>query len=283
MLTAIDDPDARHAAAPGPQLSAGGGPPRRAAGRDPEPPLLAAALRRRPRRRGQVDAARRQGVPHRRRGFPRASVFRSSSIPSRIFGCPPQFPEGRANSRIAWAVGRLRPGVTLEAARAELDAILRAMPVKRRFETRVVLTPWQERITGQVKSTLLIFLASVGLVLLIACVNVANLLPREIDGPPQRDGGPPRARRGHGRHRPPAPDRERRARVPRRGLAGLAMAYAARGLLVAFLAQHPSDRPGHPVRRRASSPLRWASPPCAGSPSVSRRRSFPPGSRWPSA
>ncbi|HZS06490.1 MAG TPA: ABC transporter permease [Blastocatellia bacterium] len=72
-------------------------------------------------------------------------------------------------------IGRLDSGVSLEYARAELDTILQ--PTVHKGHTRhVLISQWQEEITGDAKPSLLLLLAAVGLLLLIACANVANLL-----------------------------------------------------------------------------------------------------------
>lgn len=75
-------------------------------------------------------------------------------------------------------VARLRPGVTPAGAQAELDILTRRM--KQQFpetaKDRAHFLTLQEHDIGDVRPTLLILLASVGLVLLIACANVANLL-----------------------------------------------------------------------------------------------------------
>src|SRR5262249_53734322 len=83
------------------------------------------------------------------------------------------------------AVGRLKPGVTLERARSEMSAIARALadeyPATNK-EFGIRLTPMFEAVVGHVKTTLLILFGAVGFVLLIACVNVANLLlARTVD------------------------------------------------------------------------------------------------------
>ena len=72
---------------------------------------------------------------------------------------------------------RLRDGASLEAARQETGAITASL--EREFpgtnrDVRVV--PLRERVVGDVRPALLVLLGAVGLVLLIACANVANML-----------------------------------------------------------------------------------------------------------
>jgi predicted permease len=76
-------------------------------------------------------------------------------------------------------VGRLRPGVTVEQARADLGAFLQRTEAERPpmlQGLRPVATPLPELIVGDVRPALWILTAAVVLVLLIACINVANLL-----------------------------------------------------------------------------------------------------------
>jgi putative ABC transport system permease protein len=79
-------------------------------------------------------------------------------------------------------LGRLRPGVTLEAATAELDAILARVqaaapqPLFGNDKITARIEPPAERFGANVRETLLVLLGAVGLVLLVACSNVANLL-----------------------------------------------------------------------------------------------------------
>jgi putative ABC transport system permease protein len=74
-------------------------------------------------------------------------------------------------------IGRLKPGITLAQARTDLSAIARDM--QRRFPNSDLsgasIQPLKTQIVGSVRPALLILLAAVGLVLLIATVNVANL------------------------------------------------------------------------------------------------------------
>jgi putative ABC transport system permease protein len=77
------------------------------------------------------------------------------------------------------AYARLKPGVTIAQAQSEMGSIDRrlaeAFPAENSRRQTVVLS-LHDRIVGQVKPALLILFGAVGLVLLIACVNFANLL-----------------------------------------------------------------------------------------------------------
>jgi putative ABC transport system permease protein len=80
-------------------------------------------------------------------------------------------------------VGRLREGGTIEQAAADIAALaprvrenyppaLRNSP----FTLEIQATPLAEEVSGQVRRPLLVLLGAVGLVLLVACANVANLI-----------------------------------------------------------------------------------------------------------
>jgi predicted permease len=76
-------------------------------------------------------------------------------------------------------VARLRDGVTLTAARAELDTILAGLAVRYPDDdknlTHVQVTPELEALVGDVRLPLRILFAAVGFLLLIACANAAGL------------------------------------------------------------------------------------------------------------
>src|SRR6266853_3538980 len=77
------------------------------------------------------------------------------------------------------SIGRLRPGVTIEQARADMNRIaenLAAAYPEADKGTGVALIPLKRDVVGNVKGLLLVLLGAVSFVLLIACANVANLL-----------------------------------------------------------------------------------------------------------
>ena len=122
---------------------------------------------------------------------PRVSLFRERSCPHWIprsesdcfFPCrsSPNFATDRGYEDYN-IVGKLKPGVTLEQARAEMNTITARL---RQDHPDVyppnggltfIVLPLLEQVVGNVRHTLWLLLAAVGCVLLIACVNVANLL-----------------------------------------------------------------------------------------------------------
>jgi predicted permease len=92
-------------------------------------------------------------------------------------------PLPQRNSRLTLeTVGRLQPGLTIAAAQSRLDALVASL--QKQFPAdypaqsawKVTLVPLKESVVGGVRQSLILLLGAVTLVLLIGCVNVANLM-----------------------------------------------------------------------------------------------------------
>jgi predicted permease len=87
--------------------------------------------------------------------------------------------EGNEGSWFLSGVGRLKPGVTLQQASADLLRVHKGLVQTGRKEndiTSPVLTPLRERYLGDYRTVSRVLLGAVGIVLLIACVNIAGLM-----------------------------------------------------------------------------------------------------------
>jgi predicted permease len=93
------------------------------------------------------------------------------------------FPEPlRARRFLPGGIGRLKPGLNLQQAQTQLDAFVARLrneypndyPAQAGWQIKLLGA--QEKLVGNVRTTLLLLLAAVGCVLLIGCVNIANLL-----------------------------------------------------------------------------------------------------------
>ena len=80
--------------------------------------------------------------------------------------------------RVINVVGRLAAGATVGTARSEMEGIARRLAATYPFNrnTSVTVTPLREVLTGQVRTTVLVLFAGVGVLLAIACFNVASML-----------------------------------------------------------------------------------------------------------
>jgi predicted permease len=82
-------------------------------------------------------------------------------------------------SIIRKVIGRLKPGTSVEQAKAELGSLLRRSPRGPGEDASDFVSsamPLKDAIAGKTRTSLVIFLGAVGFVLLIACANVGNLL-----------------------------------------------------------------------------------------------------------
>ena len=92
-----------------------------------------------------------------------------------------EYPRGDGSSRNynAQVIGRLKPGVSRGQAYANMEQITASLKTQypRWFRDRwVAITPLHESIVGKARNWMFLLLGSVAFVLLIACVNVANLM-----------------------------------------------------------------------------------------------------------
>jgi putative ABC transport system permease protein len=103
-------------------------------------------------------------------------------VATSFYGTPLADHPPRAGRNLPTAIARLKPGLTIAAAQSRVDALVTALqmqfpadyPPQNAWTVRLI--PLKERLVGNVRQSLILLLGAVGLVLLIGCVNVANLL-----------------------------------------------------------------------------------------------------------
>jgi len=102
-------------------------------------------------------------------------------VATSFYGPPlPDHPP-RKTRNIPGAIARLAPGVTLAVAQARMDGLVASLQKQfpaeypRRDAWRIRLVPLRDSVVGDVRQSLLLLLGAVALVLVIGCVNVANL------------------------------------------------------------------------------------------------------------
>jgi predicted permease len=98
------------------------------------------------------------------------------------FAGPPAPPPLRSSRILPEAIARIKPGLTISEAQSRVDALVSSLqrefpddyPLQSAWKVRLV--PLTETVVGNVRQSLIMLLGAVALVLLISCVNVANLL-----------------------------------------------------------------------------------------------------------
>jgi predicted permease len=96
-----------------------------------------------------------------------------------FYGAPMSDHPPRTRRSMPTAIARLKPDLTIEAAQSRIDALVASL--EKQFPGdypngwKVQLIPLKDRVVGNIRESVLLLLCAVGLVLLIACVNVANL------------------------------------------------------------------------------------------------------------
>src|SRR5882724_6559842 len=99
-----------------------------------------------------------------------------------FYGAPLSDHPPRNRRNLPTAIARLKPGLTIAATESRVDALVASLqkqfaadyPLQNAWTVRLV--PLKERVVGNVRQPLVLLLGAVGLVLLIGCVNVTNLL-----------------------------------------------------------------------------------------------------------
>ena len=99
-----------------------------------------------------------------------------------FYGAPMADHPRRSGRNLPTAIARLKPGLTIAAAQKRIDAL--ADSLQKQFSAdypaqnawRIQLVPLKDKIVGNVRQSVVLLFAAVGLVLLISCVNIANLL-----------------------------------------------------------------------------------------------------------
>ncbi len=99
-----------------------------------------------------------------------------------FYGAPMDDHPRRSGRNLPTAIARLKPGLTIAAAQKRIDAVVDSL--QKQFSAdypeqnawRIQLVPLKDKIVGNVRQSVVLLFAAVGLVLLISCVNIANLL-----------------------------------------------------------------------------------------------------------
>lgn len=110
--------------------------------------------------------------------FDFASIFAPGSRVD-LYRPFPLTPETDRMGNTSAIVGRLKPGVTLEGAQADFHRLgpqIHSQHPERGNEFEPLLSPLKEHVTGRLRPALLVLASAVGVVMLIVCANLSNLL-----------------------------------------------------------------------------------------------------------
>ena len=99
-----------------------------------------------------------------------------------FYGAPMSDHPRRSGRNLPTAIARLKPGLKIAAAQKRIDALVDSL--QKQFSAdypeqnawRIRLVPLKDKIVGNIRQSLVLLCGAVGLVLLISCVNIANLL-----------------------------------------------------------------------------------------------------------
>jgi putative ABC transport system permease protein len=105
--------------------------------------------------------------------------FRFPDVKADIWELAGLHPEQQRKGRYLAPIARLRPGIGVSQAQADMNVIMAQLAHEfPDFDKGwgATVTPLRQQFTGDLRTPLLVLLGAVGLVLLIACANVANLM-----------------------------------------------------------------------------------------------------------
>jgi len=115
------------------------------------------------------------------RGFQMPADAQVEILTPLVFSAEDLTPDSRGNHGLL-VIGRVKDGMSLQQARSDMQAVSNRIIEQnqqypyRQFNFRVLLVPLLEQEVGDIRLALWILMGAVGLVLLIACANVANLM-----------------------------------------------------------------------------------------------------------